>query len=119
MSVTDSRTLTELLELLSHPRRRFVIHSLQGSGRPLDTAVLAKAIAAWENTDTAAGANAFAIDAVGVSLHHTHFPKLVEAGLVLYDATRDSVELGERTMADLLLDDELRLERDSVLANDR
>jgi hypothetical protein len=96
-----------------------VLHSLQGSRENLDTAALARGIATWEAADTVVGPTEFAVDAVTVSLHHTHFPKLVDAGLLVYDATRDRADLGERTLADLLLDDELRLERDSVLTASR
>jgi len=119
MTVTEERSLAELFDLLSHPRRRFVIHALQRSQRALDTTTLAKRIAAWESTASAAGASEPAADAVAVSLHHTHLPKLAEAGLLVYDETPGRVGTADRTSAGLLLDDKLQLERERMLAHDR
>jgi len=119
MAIADTPNLTQLLVLLSHPRRRFVLYSLQGRERRIGTDELARDIATWEADYPVGGPTESAVDAVTASLHHTHFPKLIEADLLVYNAARDHVECGERTVATRLLDDELRLERRRALSTER
>jgi hypothetical protein len=113
MASADTTCLTELLELLGHPRRRFVLHYLSHVDRTVETRTLAEAIAAWEGPESDASASA--VDSVSVSLHHTHLQSLDASGLVDYDVSGERVELAEPQLEDLSLDAQLQRERDRML----
>jgi len=114
MSVADTRTLSELFELLSHPRRRYVLHLLQDSNEAVSVRTLAKRIAMWEATDARTRPSVVAVESVRVSLHHTHLPKLADSGTLTYDTAQERIEPNGQRVSDFLIDSELRTERHSV-----
>lgn len=85
--VTD---LDELLGALADARRRTVLTALAARNRPLETATLARDVAARE-TGTASRPARERIDRVRVSLVHRHLPLLDDVGFLAYDRDTDSV----------------------------
>jgi len=80
-----------VFDILSSPRRRYVLYYLREHGGPVELTDLAEKLAAWENDTTVAELSPQARKRVYVSLYQTHVPKLQEAGLIEYDS--DSGEL--------------------------
>ncbi|MBX0303001.1 DUF7344 domain-containing protein [Haloarcula salinisoli] len=117
MPVADELTLSELLELLSHRRRRFVLGTLDETDGDVPMDSLAKRLAAWEESDSPADATPPAVEDVKLSLYHTHLPKLETAGLVTFDSRHVRYDVGEPTPTDLSLDGLLQEERELMLAN--
>jgi len=117
MPVAEELSLTELLELLSHPRRRFVLGLLEETDGDVSMDSLAERLAVWEGDDSSADAGPPAVDDVKLSLYHTHLPKLENAGLVTYDSQRVRYDVGEPAMTALSIDGLLQAERDRMLAN--
>lgn len=106
----------ELFDVVSHSRRRFVLHVLCREERT-DVAALAERLAARESRDgTATDGD---VRRVRTALHHVHLPRLVHVGLVAYDTGAGSVQLlaaSEETQSSLVTStrvlDDLRLARD-------
>lgn len=80
-----------VFDILSSPRRRYVLYYLREYGGPVELTDLAEKLAAWENDTTVTEISPQARKRVYVSLYQTHVPKLDEAGLIEYDS--DSGEL--------------------------
>jgi hypothetical protein len=93
---------SECFELLSSKRRRVVLELMADSDRD-DHSVesLATAIAQTEQQSDLA---ARPTRRVCLFLHHVHLPKLDDAGIVDYDAKRNSVEYTGRQRAQQLLE---------------
>lgn len=98
MSQTNSTTLSqdEIFDLLSSPRRRYVIYHLQQHGEPIELGRLADEVAAWENETSVEELTSQERKRVYVSLYQTHIPKLEEIGIVDYDADEGTVAVGDR-----------------------
>lgn len=86
----------ELFDVLSDPRRRFVLHTLRGAETPVPVAELAVDLVTWESQRSAPDRSGDGRDAVEVALVHIHLPKMAEAGLVRYDETQQTVSLADR-----------------------
>ena len=103
MTINTQDISTEtLLKLLAHPRRRAVLHHLQGSGGdavPLDELVETTApdggreMARYSTEDAHAE----------VELHHLHLPKLAEAGVVECDAHEETIRYHSNDQVEKLL----------------
>lgn len=74
-----------IFELLSNARRRSALRVLDASGVPLDVDTLAAAVAARTADPSSCGAETDPRERVVVSLHHSHLPRLDDAGLVVYE----------------------------------
>lgn len=74
-----------IFDLLSNPRRRFILYYLRIESGPVKLPDLAKEIAAWEYDTPIDELTDQEQKRAYVSLYQTHVPKLVEAGLVDYD----------------------------------
>lgn len=87
MSQNGSKSLSqnEAYDLLSNPRRRFVISHLRKHGDPMSVSDLSDAVAAWENDAPVGELTDRQVKRVYVSLYQTHLPKLRDAGLLDYD----------------------------------
>ena len=83
----------EVYDLLSNPRRRFVISYLREHGRPIELTALAREVAAWENQVPAEELTDQQEKRVYVSLYQTHIPKLRNAGVVDYDSDDGVIRL--------------------------
>jgi hypothetical protein len=105
MSISDTElTQDDVFEILSSPRRRYLLYHLRTAGEPIELIELAEHVAAWENDVDREELTAQERKRVYVSLYQTHVPKLDEAGIVDYDPDSGVVALTRRAE---LLDDYL------------
>lgn len=108
MTSLNTARLNEILDLLTHPYRRYVLYYLTNESEVAEIDTLASAIATWDGdtvTDTGTHGRA-----VTVALRHGHLPQLADAGLVAFDAKTGVVELGEPDGLDRFLDDTARID---------
>jgi len=97
MHVTDLDTLSQdvIFDLLSNPRRRFVISCLKRIDQPITITDLAAEVAAWEEDVPVESIEREQRKRVYVSLYQTHVPKLADAGTIDYDDDTGTVALAE------------------------
>lgn len=95
MSQPDSGPLSQdvVFDLLSSPRRRFVLYYLRQVDSRVELGDLADELAAWENDTEVDNLTSQQRKRVYVSLYQTHIPKLYDAGIVNYDRENGIVEL--------------------------
>ena len=95
---TDNQELSRdrVFDILSSPRRRYVLHYLRTEESPIELTALAEEVAAWENDTTVENLSSQDRKRVYVSLYQTHIPKLSEAGLIEYDSESGSVALSSQ-----------------------
>ena len=89
---TNKSTLTteSLLELVVHPRRREILRHLQeNADRAVTIDELTQTVAFDGGTITSRDDSR--ATAASVALHHTHLPKLADAGIIDYDSRRETV----------------------------
>jgi hypothetical protein len=98
MSESDQElsSLDTIFDLLSNPRRRFVLHYLKRVEEPVQLTELAAHIAAKENDVPIDELTSQQRKRAYVSLYQTHVPKLEDVGVVTYDADTGNVALTER-----------------------
>jgi DNA-binding transcriptional ArsR family regulator len=98
MSQSDTSALSQdvVFDLLSSPRRRFVLYYLRQEGAPVELRELADEVAAWENDMDVEELTSQQRKRVYVSLYQTHIPKLDEAGIIEYDQDSGMVALADR-----------------------
>lgn len=94
----DQDTLTQdlVFDILSSPRRRYVLYYLRTVAEPVALNDLAEHVAAWENETTVDELSDQERKRVYVSLYQTHIPKLDSVGIVEYDQQSGLVELTSR-----------------------
>jgi hypothetical protein len=82
--IADQDTLTQdvVFELLSSPRRRFVLYYLRSETESVKLTDLADEVAAWEYETPIEELTEQERKRAYVSLYQTHIPKLAEAGLI-------------------------------------
>lgn len=85
---TEAR-FDELFDALSAPRRRLVAEYVDENGRAT-LRELAEHVAERESP------NRPSIESIELSLHHSHVPRLVDAGLLAYDGDRKQIRRGDR-----------------------
>lgn len=96
LETTQSAQLDQLFDGLADRRRRYALAVLHEHDAPLALADLADEVATgWDGRRFADGSTGD-VEQVYASLYHMHIPKLVEAGLVEYDASQDTVAATER-----------------------
>lgn len=95
---TDNTELSRdrVFDILSSPRRRYVLHYLRTEESPIELTALAEEVAAWENDTTVEKLSSQDRKRVYVSLYQTHIPKLSEAGLIEYDSDSGDVALSNQ-----------------------
>lgn len=81
----------ELFEVLAHARRRFTIQYLQTVETPLTVDELTTELVAWEDRRTEGDQSRDDRTGIRISLVHSHLPKMADAGVVTYEATRQTV----------------------------
>ena len=97
MAATDSELTKEaVFEILSSPRRRYLLYHLRAHGGPTELTELAEEVAAWENDITVEELSAQERKRVYVSLYQTHVPKLDDLGVVGYDSESGQVTLNSK-----------------------
>lgn len=82
-----------LLELLSHPYRRFVLAHLDETDDSHTVSEVAAELGAWQAELSLANRTARGVDAIETVLHHCHLPKLAEANVIEYEPTQGAVML--------------------------
>lgn len=94
----DQEELTQdlVFDILSSPRRRYVLYYLRTTGEPVALNDLAEHVAAWENETDVEDLSDQERKRVYVSLYQTHIPKLDSVGIVDYDQQSGLVELTDR-----------------------
>ncbi|MEA5388985.1 hypothetical protein VB773_05260 [Haloarculaceae archaeon H-GB2-1] len=76
--------------MLSNQRRRVALVTLSDASTPLDLETCAELIAERESGVDATDESVR--NRVAATLHHVHFPKLSEFGMIDYDADANRVE---------------------------
>lgn len=91
----DSEPLSQdlVFDLLSSPRRRFILHYLRSESDSIALTALADEVAAWEYETPIEELTDQERKRAYVSLYQTHIPKLADAGIVEYDTDSGEVEL--------------------------
>jgi|AntDeeMetagen192_2_1112575.scaffolds.fasta_scaffold22718_2 hypothetical protein len=91
-AVTAPVELTESARhrLLADPERRVVLERLSGLTAPVELAELAEAVSTCDGDGGVAVPEP--TTRVKARLHHTHLPKLAEAGVLDYDSDANRVE---------------------------
>lgn len=106
METTDTSLSQDVVfELLSSPRRRYILYHLRQSNEPVELTTLAEQVAAWENETDVDSITEQERKRVYVSLYQTHIPRLDEAGVIEYDKDSGMVSLAaQATEIDHYLD---------------
>lgn len=85
-----------VFDVLSSPRRRYVLYYLREHDGSVELSELSSQVAAWENETPVEELTDQERKRVYVSLYQTHIPKLNDVGLVEYDQQSGVVTLTER-----------------------
>lgn len=94
-SYTDDRSVVPFIEVLGDQRRRHAVACAIDRTQPVALADLAEAVAVREHQGSITAIPEEEVDAIHLSLYHTHIPKLAEIGLVDYDPGDDEVRIAE------------------------
>lgn len=98
MSTTESELSQDVVfDILSSPRRRYVLYYLRSTGEPVQLTSLAEKVAAWENDVDPADITDQERKRVYVSLYQTHIPRLADAGFIEYDKESGQIAPADRT----------------------
>ncbi len=84
-----------VFDILSSPRRRYVLYYLRTTGETVKLTDLAEQVAAWENDTAPEQITEQQRKRVYVSLYQTHVPRLAEAGVIEYDKDSGDIALAE------------------------
>ncbi len=95
---SDEEPLSQdlVFDLLSSPRRRFVLYYLRSESESMQLTDLADEVAAWEYDTPVEELTEQERKRAYVSLYQTHVPKLAEAGLIDYDTESGTIRLTDR-----------------------
>jgi DNA-binding transcriptional ArsR family regulator len=96
MSTEETLSRNLVFNILSSPRRRYVLYYLRKHGGEVELSELSSQIAAWENETEVENLTDQERKRVYVSLYQTHIPKLKEVGLIEYDKDSGVVTLTDR-----------------------
>lgn len=107
MASLDATDLNETFDLLTHPHRRYVLYYLTREFEAVAIDTLAAAIAGWDADHTGPIHDSTAVEA---ALHHTHLPKLREAGIITFGPDGETIELDETGELEQFLAEAARVE---------
>lgn len=85
--------LDHVFEGLAHPRRRYLLYTLQ-TGPNWILKDIAVKIAAWESEAADADPPDDHIEAVYISLYHNHVPKLASEDMIEFDEVTEQISPG-------------------------
>ncbi|MXR52974.1 hypothetical protein GRX03_15345 [Halovenus sp. WSH3] len=85
-----------VFDILSSPRRRYVLYHLRTTGETVQLTDLAEEVAAWENDTDPSEITEQERKRVYVSLYQTHIPRLAEVGLIEYDKDTGEIALADQ-----------------------
>lgn len=88
-----------VFDVLSSPRRRYVLYYLRTVDEPVKLTDLADKVAAWENEVAPEDISEKERKRVYVSLYQTHVPRLDDAGIIQYDKESGNIVLSEEATA--------------------
>lgn len=91
---SDSLSQDRVFDILSNPRRRFVLHYLSRQSDSVPLRELADEVARWETGDETLSPQQR--KRVYVSLYQTHIPRLADAGMIEFDADSGLVNIAEQ-----------------------
>lgn len=93
--VSNQTELTQdvVFDILSSPRRRYVLYYLRQADEPVALNELSEQVAAWENETDVEKLSDQERKRVYVSLYQTHIPKLDSIGIIEYDQESGLIEL--------------------------
>lgn len=91
---SDSLSQDRVFDILSNPRRRFVLHYLSRQSDAIPLRELADEVARWETGDETLSPQQR--KRVYVSLYQTHVPRLADAGMIEFDSESGLVNLADR-----------------------
>lgn len=97
MGREDHASIDETFELLSDPFQRLVLQYFKHHVNPVGFTDLAARVARWQRVGTEPSDAEVA--RVQTVLHETHLPKLVELGLIEYDADGRTIEYDKAAIA--------------------
>ena len=96
MGTTESNLSQDVVfDILSSPRRRYVLYYLRTKDEPVQLTDLAEEVAAWENDTEPAEITEQERKRVYVSLYQTHIPRLADVELIEYDKQSGQIALAE------------------------
>jgi len=101
MSTDDDLSPDDIFDLLSNPRRRYVLYQLAEASTPISVELLARQIASREEGIDPGAVTEDQQRRVYISLYQTHLPKLDRKGAIEYDQDERTAELtarGERLL---------------------
>lgn len=82
--------LDHVFSALGHSRRRYLMYALV-ENRQWTLSELATKLAAWEDDCDEQDVEANRRDEMYISLYHSHVPKLIDEGIVAYDADEETI----------------------------
>lgn len=91
---SDSLSQDRVFDILSNPRRRFVLHYLSRQSGSVPLRELADEVARWETGDETLSPQQR--KRVYVSLYQTHIPRLADAGMIEFDSDSGLVNLADQ-----------------------
>ncbi len=82
-------------EILTNPRRRYVLSYLRSKSEQVSIGELAEQVAAWEQDTNVELVSSKERKSVYTSLYQTHLSKMADAGIIDYDRQRGQVQLSD------------------------
>lgn len=83
----------DIFEILSHRRRRYILHYLKRNGTSARIGDMARQIAAWENEVDVDKVTTTQHKRLYTALYQSHLPRMDDAGILEYDQESGTAEL--------------------------
>lgn len=109
MTAQNTTALTKTFDILADLHRRYVLYYLTKESEVVDLETLAAEIANRDGGQTATGRSDNR-ETIAIGLHHTHLPKLADAGLITFDADTGTIELTETKGHDHFITEAARID---------
>ena len=93
-SDVDGRT-DDLFDVLSDPRRRFVIACLEAHSEPMAVADVAAELTSWECDTPKDRLSDGAVEPRYLALYHVHVPKMADVGMLEWNRDRNTITLAD------------------------
>lgn len=106
---SNTASLGETFNLLSHPYRRYVLYYLRTHSGVVDVDTLT-AMLTDELEEPSATVGTDTTERIDISLHHTHLPKLADADVITFDQDGRSIELNGTHGHDQVIDQAARID---------
>lgn len=88
--VPSTLRLNHVFEALANPRRRYLLYTLL-RGDELSLEEIARSVTAWEKDVPVETVTDEEAERTYVALYHSHIPKLVEADIVEFERTTETI----------------------------